>query len=144
MGECSREIYRAWCRKEGEPCTYDHLRYILESTDRFDFEDPCVEYFLERYGDSTLEEGCLLNYETNDFINIDMPYTSHLLRFYKDNEYSVLHWCDEYCEAIGASSRLHALEGVTIEDPDDFAAALVNCAMTYLAGKLLNIANPDR
>ena len=66
-----------------------------------------------------------------------MPYTRDLIRFYDNNEADVLALVDEYCDAIGAISRLHALEGVTIEDPDDFAAALVNCGMTYLGQQLL-------
>jgi hypothetical protein len=138
MGEDARDVYRAWCLKEGEPCTYDHIRYSLETADCFDLEDPCVEYFLGRYGDETLENSGLVNYEHSDFVNIDMPYTRDLLNFYNQNEDSILYWADQYCDAIGANSRSHALEGQTIETPDDFATALVNLAMTYLAGSILS------
>lgn len=138
MGEDARAVYRAWCKKEGEACAYDHLRHVIASSDVFDLEDPCVEHLLETYGDYSLEDGGLKNYETSDFINLDMAYTRDLLRFYQANETSVLDWFDQYCDAIGASSRLHALEGQTIEDPDDFAVALVNCAMTYLAQSILS------
>jgi hypothetical protein len=60
------------------------------------------------------------------------------LNFYNQNEDSILYWADQYCDAIGANSRGHALEGQTIETPDDFASALVNLAMTYLASSILS------
>jgi hypothetical protein len=137
MGEDARDVYRAWCKKEGQPCAYDQLRYLLEDKD-YDSEDPCVDYFLGHYGDETLEDTGLVNYNHSDFVNCDMPYTRDLINFYNQNEDSVLYWCDQYCEAIGATSRLEALEGQTIEDPDDFAAALVNCGMTYLGQSILS------
>jgi len=136
MGEGARDVYRAWCKKEHEACTYDRLSYLLEDSD-FDPEDPCVNYFLECDGDSTLEDSSLVNYSHSDFVNCNMCYISDLLRFYNQNEDSILHWCDQYCDAIGATSRLEALAGETIETPDDFAAALVNCGMTYLGRSIL-------
>lgn len=138
LTEDAKEIYRAWCKKESEDCTYDSVRYRLEQAG-WESDDPngCLEHFLEIYGDDHIENTGLVNYEQSDFVNLDMCYTSHLIRFYNDNEADVLALVDEYCDAIGATSRLHALEGQTIEDPDDFAAALVNCAMTYLGQQLL-------
>ena len=138
LTEDAKEVYRAWCKKESEDCTYDSVRYRLEQAG-YDVENPdgCLDYFLDDYGDDHIENTGLVNYDRSDFINIDMCYTKDLIRFYNDNESDVLALVDEYCEAIGATSRLHALEGVTIEDPDDFAVALVNCAMTYLGGELL-------
>lgn len=137
MEDEAREVYRAWCRKEGEKCEYDSVLYAIEQSERFNTEDPCTEYFLERFGDENIDETALLNYEHSDFINNDMCYTKDLLRFYEQNEDSVLQWCDEYCEALGCTSRLEMLAGQTIEAPDDFAAALVNAGMTYLAGEML-------
>jgi hypothetical protein len=144
LTEAAQDVYRAWCRKEGEPCTYDHLRYILETADCFDFEDACVEYFLERYGDETLEDTGLVNYDHSDFVNNDMCYTRDLLRFYDRNEDEVKHWFSEMCEAYCYTSTLQALEGETIEDPDDMKAAMVNGAMTFLARQMLDTVSPDR
>lgn len=137
LDDDARDVYRAWCRKEGEPCQYDQLQYLLEQSDCFDLEDPCVEYFMDRYGEDTLEDTGLVNYETSDFVNLDMPYTRDLLRFYSDHSDAILYWVDQYCDAAGLNSRLQALEGQTIEDPDDMAAALVSLAMTYLGGSIL-------
>jgi hypothetical protein len=138
MEEGARDVYRAWCVKEGVLCEYDTIKYKIERSDCFDLDDSCVEYFIEQYGDQTLEDSGLINYETSDFVNLDMCYTRDLLRFYSDNENTVLEWFDDWCDAIGASSRLHALEGQTIESPDDLAAALVNMAMTHCARSILS------
>ena len=136
LSDAAKDVYRAWCKKENEVCTYDLLSCLLEDSD-FDFEDPCVNYFIEYDGDSTLEDSSLVNYSHSDFVNCHMPYTSDLLLFYNQHEDSILYWCDQYCDAIGATSRLEALAGETIETPDDFAAALVNCGMTYLGRSIL-------
>lgn len=137
MEEEARDIYRAWCRKEGGKCEYDSVRYVIEQSERFDMDDDCVSWFMEHCGDETIEDTYLVNYEHSDFVNNDMCYTKDLLRFYEQNEESVLQWCDEYCEALGCTSRLEMLAGQTIETPDDFATALVNTGMTYLAGEML-------
>jgi hypothetical protein len=143
LSESAREVYRAWCERESVECDYDKLRYVLEQADCFDLEDNCVEYFLDRYEHADPDESGLCNYDHSDFVNNDMPYTRDLLRFYNDNEESVLYWVDQYCEACGLTSRLQALEGQQIETPDEFATALVNCGMTYLAGELLRVARDD-
>jgi len=136
LSDVAKDVYRAWCKKEQEVCTYDQLSCLLEDSD-FDLEDPCVSYFVDYYGDDTLEDSSLINYNHSDFVNCNMCYTSDLLRFYNQHEDSILYWCDQYCEAIGATSRLEALAGETIETPDDFATALVNCGMTYLGRSIL-------
>ena len=143
MGEDARDVYRAWCRKEGETCTYDHLRYLLEDKG-FDFDDPCVSYLLDRYGDETLEDTGLVNYDHSDFVNNDMCYTRDLLRFYDDNELELCHWFSEMCNAYGYTSTLEALEGQTIEDPNDMKVAMVNGAITFLARQMLDTVSPDR
>ena len=139
LTEEARNIYRAWCKRESVDCEYDTVRYIL-GEHGWDVENPdgCLEYFLDSYGDDNINETGLINYQQSDFVNLDMCYTHDLIRFYKDCSAAVLDLVDEYCEAIGATSRLHALEGQTIEDPDDLATALVNCGMTYLGGQLLS------
>jgi len=139
LTEDAREIYRAWCTRENVQCEYDTVRYLL-GQHGWDVEDPdnCLEYFLDRYGDDNINETGLINYQNSDFVNLDMCYTRDLVRFYEDYYDAILALVDEYCEAIGATSRLQALEGHSIEDPDDFATALVNTGMTYLAGQLLS------
>jgi hypothetical protein len=136
LSESAQAVYRAWCERESVDCEYDALRYVLEQAD-WDLEDACTEYFLEHYRQADPSESGLCNYDRSDFVNCDMPYTRDLLRFYQQNEESVLYWVDQYCDACGFTSRLQALEGQTIEDPDDFATALVNCGMSYLGGELL-------
>ena len=138
LSEAAQSVYRAWCERESVECEYDSLRYVLEQAD-WDLDDACTEYFLEHYKQADPSESGLCNYDRSDFVNCDMPYTRDLLRFYQQNEESVLHWVDQFCDACGYNSRLQALEGQTIEDPDDMATALVNCGMTYLGGELLRL-----
>ena len=137
LDEIARDVYRAWCKKESIPCEYDTLAYIL--ADSFDSDDSCVDYFLDRYSNETLENSSLCNYNQSDFVNIDMPYTRDLIEFYNRNETELLAWVDLACEAYGYTSRLHLLEGETIETPDDFAAGLVNAGMTYLGREMLRV-----
>lgn len=136
LDETAQDVYRAWCAKESISCEYDTIKYLLSDT--FNAEDPCVDYFLDSYGSNTLEDTGLVNYDRSDFVNIDMPYTRDLIEFYNRNETELLAWVDLACEAYGYNSRLHLLEGETIETPDDFAAGLVNAAMTYLARDILS------
>ena len=127
----AKDIYRDLCKRELVQCDYDSLSYILE--DNYDLEDDCVAWFVEHYNDNPED---LCNYQTSDFINIDMCYTKDLLDFYRDNETSILEWLDQACDAYGYTSRLQLVEGQTIEDPDDLATAFVNAAMTYLGNDL--------
>ena len=136
LDETSRDVYRAWCVKESVSCEYDLIRYLI--CDKVDLNDACVDYFLDSYGSDTLEDTGLVNYDRSDFVNIDMPYTRDLIEFYNRNESEILAWVDLACDAYGYNSRLHLLEGETIETPDDFAAGLVNAAMTYLARDILS------
>jgi hypothetical protein len=135
LSENAKNIYRNLCESEMEQCEYDTLRYIIN--EKFDFiKDGCVEYFIDRYDACPTD---LCNYETSDFVNTDMCYTKDLLNFYECNEDCVLHWVDEACGAYGYTSRLQLLEGQTIEDPDDFATALVNAGMSYLGSILWQV-----
>ena len=135
LDETARDVYRAWCAKESVSCEYDTIKYLLSDT--FDAEDPCVDYFLDSYGSDTLENTCLVNYDRSDFVNIDMCYTRDLIEFYHRNETEVLAWADRACDAFGYNSKIHLLEGETIETPGDFATGLVNAAMSYLARDIL-------
>jgi hypothetical protein len=134
LSDNAKNIYRNLCKRELVECDYDSLSYILE--DNYDLDDDCVAWFVERY-DNNREDLC--NYQTSDFVNIDMCYTKDLINFYNLNEESVLSWCDQLCDAYGYNSRLQLLEGQTVEDPDDFATGLVNAAMTYLGCELYRL-----
>lgn len=136
LDDTAKDVYRAWCKKESTECEYDTVRYAL--SDNFDSDDACVDYFLDSYGSETVVDSSLCNYSRSDFVNIDMCYTRDLIDFYNRNEAEVLAWVDVACDGYGYNSRLHLLEGETIETPDDFAAALVNAGMTYLGRELLS------
>ena len=132
LSDNAKDIYRNLCERESEQCEYDSLKYLLEKND-WDTDDDCVSWFVDRYNDCKED---LCNYDRSDFVNNDMCYTRDLLNFYRNNEESVLSWCDQLCDAYGYTSRLQLLEGQTVEDPDDFATGLVNAAMTYLGSEL--------
>ena len=137
LSENGRDIYRALCKREWEECDYDSLTYLIEKQDwDSDRHNDCVDYFIDRYNNSPQD---LCNYDRSDFVNNDMCYTKDLLDFYDQNEESVLYWLDDFCGAIGYTSRMQAVEAETIEDPDDLKAAFVNKAMTYLGITLLSI-----
>ena len=135
LSDNAKDIYRNLCKRESEQCEYDSLKYLLEEND-WDVDDDCVQWFLDNYNDNRQD---LCNYETSDFVNLDMCYTKNLINFYNLNEQSVLSWCDQLCDAYGYNSRLQLLEGQTVEDPDDFATGLVNSAMTYLGCELYQL-----
>jgi hypothetical protein len=135
LSDNAKDIYRNLCETHWEQCEYDTLKYIIDEA--FDWvNDSCVEWFIERYNNNPED---LCNYDRSDFVNIDMCYTKDLLNFYEYNQDCVLHWVDEACEAYGYTSRLQLVEGQTIEDPDDFATALVNAGMTYLGNLLYSV-----
>lgn len=136
LDDTAKEVFRAWCKKESVECEYDTIRYAL--SDNFDSDDVCVAYFLDKYGDEVVEDNSLCNYDRSDFVNLDMCYTQDLIEFYNRHKAEVLAWVDLACDCYGYNSRLHLLEGETIETPDDMAAALVNAGMTYLGRELLN------
>jgi len=140
LSENGKNIYRNLCDRESVKCEYDSLKYLLEKNN-WDIDDNCVEWFLDNYNNCRKD---LCNYETSDFVNLDMCYTKDLINFYNSNQKSVLHWCDQLCETYGYTSRLQLLEGQTIEDPDDFATGLVNSAMTYLGCELYRLVEDAR
>jgi hypothetical protein len=111
---------------------------LLRSKDCFDLNDPCVDFFIEKYGDESAQDSSLVNYETSDFINLDMCYYKDLIEFYKANEESILGWVDKICYVYGYSSRFELISGENIETPDLMACALVNQAMTYLGIEIFN------
>jgi hypothetical protein len=111
---------------------------------RTDYEAPnndAMADLISRYDDSP--EG-LQNFETSDWVNLDEPYTADLLERWISQRADIWALFEAYVEAIGATSTLEALEGETIEDPEDMAAAIVNRAMSWAALELLRELNPDR
>jgi len=106
-----------------------------------DLQNEAVTDLINRYDDSP--EG-LQNFETSDWVNLDEPYTADLLKRWENQRADIWALFEAYCDAIGATSTLEALEGDTIEDPEDMAAAIVNRAMSWAALELLREINPDR
>ena len=106
-----------------------------------DLQNEAVVDLINRYDDSP--EG-LQNFETSDWVNLDEPYTADLLRRWETQRADIWALFEAYVEAIGATSTLEALEGETIEDPEDMAAAIVNRAMSWAGLELLRELNPDR
>jgi hypothetical protein len=94
-----------------------------------------IDDIIERFDDC--REG-LQDFDRSDWVNLAECYTSDLLRRWEQQEDSIKVLFDDYCEAIGATSTLEALEGETIEDPDDMAAAMGNHALTWGARMLLD------
>ena len=86
----------------------------------------------------------LKNFDQSDWVNLCECYTYKLIERYSSQTQDIKALFDQYCEAIGATSALEALEGQTIEDPDDMAAAMVNVAMTYGAQLLAADLWPNR
>ncbi len=96
----------------------------------------CLDDIIERFDDSW--DG-LLNFERSDWVNLCECYTYQLLERWQHQEEDVMTLFNEYCEAIGATSSVHALEGECHgwDDGDDMNAAIVNHAMTWGASELL-------
>ena len=104
-------------------------------------ENEAVADLIRIYDD---EPDGLQNYERSDWVNLDECYTFDLLKRWENQRADIWALFESYVEAIGATSTLEALEGETIEDPEDMAAAIVNRAMSWAALELLREINPDR
>jgi hypothetical protein len=103
-------------------------------------ENEAVADLIRIYDD---EPDGLQNYENSDWVNLDECYTFDLLKRWETQRSAIWRLFEAYVEAIGATSTLEALEGETIEDPEDMAAAIVNRAMTWAALELLRDLNPN-
>ena len=104
-------------------------------------ENEAVADLIRIYDD---EPDGLQNYENSDWVNLDECYTFDLLKRWRTQRGAIWRLFEAYVEAIGATSTLEALEGETIEDPEDMAAAIVNRAMSWAGLELLRELNPDR
>ena len=82
----------------------------------------------------------LIDFDHSDWVNMAECYCRDLLNRWNQQEDSIRALFNDYCEAIGYTSTLQAMEGESIEDPDDLAMAMamVNHAMTYGARMLLD------
>jgi hypothetical protein len=130
----ARDIYRDLCKRENVDCEYDTLKWCVENLTDFDIEDPCVEAILDRYGDE--DYSILADFDRSDWVNMAECYTRDLLNRYSMDEEAIKYWFNEYCEELGVTSTLEALEGHTIEDPEDMITQMVNLAMTYCAQQI--------
>lgn len=106
-------------------------------------ENSCIDDIIERFDDCP--EG-LQDFDHSDWVNLCECYTHQLLRRWDNQQDGIRALFNDYCEAIGATSTLHALEGEcdSFEDGDDLNAAIVNHAMTWGARMLLDEIQPDR
>lgn len=105
------------------------------------FENAAIDDIIDRFDD---DPDALRDFDQSDWVNMCECYTRDLLKRWEQQEDDIKALFDAYCEAIGATSTLEALEGQTIDDPDDLAAAMVNAAMTWGARMLLDDLWPDR
>ena len=108
-----------------------------------DLRNDAIRDLMERYEDCP---EALLNYENSDWVNLDECYTADLLKRWDRQQPDIKALFEDYCEAIGATSTLQALEGEcdSFEDGDDMNAAIVNKAMTWAAMELMREIFPDR
>jgi hypothetical protein len=99
---------------------------------------PCNAAFddiIDRFDDCP---EALKDFYLSDWVNLAECYTRDLLRRWDQQEDAIRALFEDYCEAIGATSAIQALEGEcdTFEDGDDMNAAIVNHAMTWGALEL--------
>jgi hypothetical protein len=106
-----------------------------------DSRNEAVRDLIGRYED---DPEALINYETSDWVNLDECYTNSLINRYNTQEEDIKALFEDYCENAGYTSTLEALEGETIEGPEDMMAAMVNRAMTWAAVEILREIYPDR
>ena len=106
-------------------------------------QNDCIDDIIERVDECP--EG-LQDFDRSDWVNLCECYTYQLLDRWNKQEKSVMALFNDYCEAIGATSTLQALEGEAdgFEDGDDMNAAIVNHAMTWAARQLADEIYPDR
>ena len=105
-----------------------------------DLHNESVSDLIERFDD---DPEALQNFETSDWVNLAECYTHDLLKRWENQRDSIWALFEAYCDVIGAKSTLEALEGETIEDPEDMAAAIVNRAMSWAALELLREIDPN-
>ena len=105
-------------------------------------DNPCVDDLIDRFNDNP---EALQDFHYSDWVNLAEPYTHQLLQRWEQQGDGIKALWDEYCDAIGATSTIQALEGECdgFEDGDDMNAAMVNHAMTWAACELCRAVYPD-
>ncbi len=93
-------------------------------------KNSCINDIIERFDDCP---EALIDFERSDWVNMAECYTYQLLERWQKQELDVKALFDAYVEAIGATSIMEALEGVSdgFDDGDDMNAAIVNLGMTW-------------
>jgi len=100
----------------------------------------CFRTVVERFEDSP--EG-LKDFYQSDWLNMCEPYNYQLLERWEQNRDAVVELFEEFKQAHCYSSTLEAVEDSLIEDPEDLATAMVNCAMTYAAQTLYDVIQDE-
>lgn len=106
-----------------------------------DNQNEAMADLIERFADCP---EALKDFDRSDWVNMCECYTYKLVERYETQTKDIKALFEQYCEAIGATSALEALEGQNIEDPEDMMAAMVNLAMSYGAQLLISDLWPDR
>ena len=96
----------------------------------------CFRDVIERFEDSP--EG-LQDFYQSDWLNLCECYNYQLLERWQENRDDIIEMFSEFLEAYGYATTLEALENCSIEDPEDMAIQMVNCAMTYAAQTLADV-----
>ena len=96
----------------------------------------CFFDVIERFEDCP--EG-LADFHQSDWLNLCECYNYQLLERWETKRDDIVEMFEEYKQAFGYSSTLEALENCIVEDPEDMATAMVNCAMTYAAQTLYDV-----
>ena len=99
-------------------------------------KNACIDDIIERFDDCP---EALVDFQRSDWVNMAECYTYQSLERWNKHEEDIKALWDAYCEAIGATSTMQALEGVCdgFDDGDDMNAAIVNLAMSWGALDLL-------
>ena len=96
----------------------------------------CFRDVVDRFEDCP--EG-LADFYQSDWLNMCEPYNYQLLDRWQQNRDDIVEMFEEFKDAFGYASTLEALQNELIEDPEDLAVQMVNCAMTYAAQTLADV-----
>jgi len=96
----------------------------------------CFKAVIARYEERPEE---LEDFNQSDWMNLCEPYNYQLWDRWQEDRDDILLMFEEFKFACGYDSTLEALENSLIEDPEDMAIAITNCAMTYAAQVIWNI-----
>jgi hypothetical protein len=100
----------------------------------------CFFDVIERFEDCP--EG-LADFQQSDWVNLCECYNYQLLERWENNRDDIVEMFEEFKQAFGYASTLEALENCIVEDPEDMATAMVNCAMTYAAQTLYDVLEEE-